>query len=282
MTIAEHIGDRPVLLVLDNCEHLAAAVADLADRLLRACASLSILTTSRELLGVDGEHSGRSRRYHCPATIRRRGRPHWPSLTRSGCSSSAPSWSCPRSGSPTTTPSRYCRSAGGWTGCRWRSSWPRPRCGSCRPPCSPNAWTTSSPSWSAALRGAAGPLAGHQRPRGSRGAGAHPRQRRDGRPAARGGTGAARADRDRDPAVREPPARPDAGRCAGRARRRQVRGRLAAGHAGPARRPGAGTARCRRRRRGPGIRLGCRCGTHARPSGFRPRPGGSAVGRSRP
>ena len=56
-TIAEHIGDRPMLLVLDNCEHLASAVADLADRLLRACASLSILATSRELLGVDGEHS---------------------------------------------------------------------------------------------------------------------------------------------------------------------------------------------------------------------------------
>jgi non-specific serine/threonine protein kinase len=55
--IAEHIGDRPMLLVLDNCEHLAPAVADLADRLLRACASLSILATSRELLGVDGEHS---------------------------------------------------------------------------------------------------------------------------------------------------------------------------------------------------------------------------------
>jgi predicted ATPase/DNA-binding SARP family transcriptional activator len=56
-TIAERIGDRPMLLVLDNCEHLAAAAAELADRLLRACASLSILTTSRELLGVDGEHS---------------------------------------------------------------------------------------------------------------------------------------------------------------------------------------------------------------------------------
>jgi len=56
-TIAEHIGDRPMLLVLDNCEHLAPTVADLADRLLRACASLTILTTSRELLGVDGEHS---------------------------------------------------------------------------------------------------------------------------------------------------------------------------------------------------------------------------------
>ena len=56
-TIAERIGDRPMLLVLDNCEHLASAVADLADRLLRACASLPILATSRELLGVDGEHS---------------------------------------------------------------------------------------------------------------------------------------------------------------------------------------------------------------------------------
>ena len=58
MTIAEHIGDRPVLLVLDNCEHLAAAVRRPGRRACsRACASLSILTTSRELLGVDGEHS---------------------------------------------------------------------------------------------------------------------------------------------------------------------------------------------------------------------------------
>lgn len=56
-TIGEHVGDRPVLIVLDNCEHLAAAVADLTDGLVRACSSLSILTTSRELLGVDGEHS---------------------------------------------------------------------------------------------------------------------------------------------------------------------------------------------------------------------------------
>ena len=50
-------------------------------------------------------------------------------------------------------------------------------------------------------RGAAGPLARHQRPRGSRGAGARPRRRRDGGPAAGGGTGDARADRHGDPAV---------------------------------------------------------------------------------
>jgi predicted ATPase len=54
-TIAEHLGDRQVLIVLDNCEHLTAAAADLAARLLRACPELSVLATSREVLGVDGE-----------------------------------------------------------------------------------------------------------------------------------------------------------------------------------------------------------------------------------
>jgi predicted ATPase/DNA-binding SARP family transcriptional activator len=55
--IAEHVGDRSVLIVLDNCEHLASAVADLAGQLLGACPALSILATSREVLGVDGERS---------------------------------------------------------------------------------------------------------------------------------------------------------------------------------------------------------------------------------
>ncbi len=54
-TIAEHLGDRQVLIVLDNCEHLTAATADLAARLLRTCPELSVLATSREVLGVDGE-----------------------------------------------------------------------------------------------------------------------------------------------------------------------------------------------------------------------------------
>ena len=55
--IAEHIGDEPALLVLDNCEHLAGAAARLADRLLTGCGALSILATSREVLGVDGERN---------------------------------------------------------------------------------------------------------------------------------------------------------------------------------------------------------------------------------
>jgi predicted ATPase/DNA-binding SARP family transcriptional activator len=55
--ITEHVGDRSMLIVLDNCEHLASAVADLAEQLLGACHALSILATSREVLGVDGERS---------------------------------------------------------------------------------------------------------------------------------------------------------------------------------------------------------------------------------
>jgi predicted ATPase/DNA-binding SARP family transcriptional activator len=54
-TIAEHVGDRSMLIVLDNCEHLAAPAAELAHRVLGACPALSILATSREALGVDGE-----------------------------------------------------------------------------------------------------------------------------------------------------------------------------------------------------------------------------------
>ena len=46
---------RDLLLVLDNCEHLVGACAELTQKLLRACAGLRILATSRERLGVDGE-----------------------------------------------------------------------------------------------------------------------------------------------------------------------------------------------------------------------------------
>ncbi len=44
-----------LLLLLDNCEHLLEACADLADRLLRACPGVQILATSLEALGIDGE-----------------------------------------------------------------------------------------------------------------------------------------------------------------------------------------------------------------------------------
>jgi len=46
---------KTLLLILDNCEHLVAACAQLADTLLRQCPNLRILATSREGLGVSGE-----------------------------------------------------------------------------------------------------------------------------------------------------------------------------------------------------------------------------------
>ncbi|MFG3049644.1 ATP-binding protein [Kitasatospora sp. NPDC048239] len=53
--LVEHCGHRRMLLVLDNCEHLIQAAADLADQLLAECPGLTVLATSREPLGVPGE-----------------------------------------------------------------------------------------------------------------------------------------------------------------------------------------------------------------------------------
>ncbi|MET0495106.1 MAG: AAA family ATPase, partial [Actinoplanes sp.] len=53
--LADFLADRRALLILDNCEHLVAACADLAEKLLRACPDLSILVTSRQPLRIAGE-----------------------------------------------------------------------------------------------------------------------------------------------------------------------------------------------------------------------------------
>jgi predicted ATPase/class 3 adenylate cyclase len=53
--LAEVLRSRALLLVLDNCEHLVAACAHLADTLLHACPKLQVLATSREVLGIAGE-----------------------------------------------------------------------------------------------------------------------------------------------------------------------------------------------------------------------------------
>ncbi|WP_457029434.1 BTAD domain-containing putative transcriptional regulator [Kitasatospora sp. P5_F3] len=53
--LVEHCAQRRMLLVLDNCEHLIQAAAELADQLLAECPGLTVLATSREPLGVPGE-----------------------------------------------------------------------------------------------------------------------------------------------------------------------------------------------------------------------------------
>src|SRR5262249_42408785 len=54
-TLVEQLKPRHLLLVLDNCEHLLAACAQLVERLLRHCLQVRILATSREGLGLPGE-----------------------------------------------------------------------------------------------------------------------------------------------------------------------------------------------------------------------------------
>ena len=53
--LTEYLGDKRLLLVLDNCEHVLDATAVLAGTLLRACPELRIIATSRQVLGVAGE-----------------------------------------------------------------------------------------------------------------------------------------------------------------------------------------------------------------------------------
>jgi predicted ATPase/class 3 adenylate cyclase/DNA-binding CsgD family transcriptional regulator len=49
------VGDREMLLLLDNCEHLLDACGALIVALLNACPQLTVLTTSREPINVGGE-----------------------------------------------------------------------------------------------------------------------------------------------------------------------------------------------------------------------------------
>jgi len=53
--LSYYLRTRKVLLVLDNCEHLIDACAELAEALLHSCPELRILATSREALGITGE-----------------------------------------------------------------------------------------------------------------------------------------------------------------------------------------------------------------------------------
>ena len=66
--VARAIGDRKLLLVLDNAEHLIDAVANLAETFLAFCARITIVVTSREVLRIQGEQVYRVPSLEVPAT----------------------------------------------------------------------------------------------------------------------------------------------------------------------------------------------------------------------
>jgi predicted ATPase/DNA-binding SARP family transcriptional activator len=53
--LLDGLGDKRAVVVLDNCEHLIDATAELTDQLLAQCRALRVVTTSREPLGIFGE-----------------------------------------------------------------------------------------------------------------------------------------------------------------------------------------------------------------------------------
>lgn len=53
--IVAALRKEEALLILDNCEHVVAPIADLASEILRGCAAVRVIATSREPLGVPGE-----------------------------------------------------------------------------------------------------------------------------------------------------------------------------------------------------------------------------------
>jgi len=60
------IGDRKILLVLDNCEHVIGVAAALAERIVSEAPQAHILATSREALRVEGEHVHLLHSLDCP------------------------------------------------------------------------------------------------------------------------------------------------------------------------------------------------------------------------
>ncbi len=54
-SLARGIGDRHLLLLLDNCEHLIDSVATLVEAVIRLCPRATVLATSREILRIQGE-----------------------------------------------------------------------------------------------------------------------------------------------------------------------------------------------------------------------------------
>jgi predicted ATPase len=61
------IGDKKILLVLDNCEHVIDSAAAVAERVVGETPRAHVLTTSREALRVEGEHVHRLYALDCPS-----------------------------------------------------------------------------------------------------------------------------------------------------------------------------------------------------------------------
>ena len=116
--VLEYLRDRELLLVLDNCEHVLGQVAELVGQVVRQCPAVTVLATSRERLGVEGERIlpvDPLPADEATALFADRARAMRPASTTSTVRRRAPSRRSAEDGS---------------TDYRWGLSWQRPGCGS--------------------------------------------------------------------------------------------------------------------------------------------------------
>ena len=117
-SVAAALEGRVRLLVFDNCEHVLDAAADLVEAILAQSATVRIVATSREGLGVADEQL-----WPVPSLDSARAS----TLPQSICSSNAPTvWPRASRWPHLMRRARWWRSADALTGSRWPSSW-RPR-----------------------------------------------------------------------------------------------------------------------------------------------------------
>ena len=123
--LADQLAGKQLLLVLDNFEQVIEAAPQIGELLARlpeaqGAGDQPLAAACLRRAGVPGAAAGAARSAAPARTWRRsRSSPRWRS------SSSAP-WRCARASRSTPpTPRPSPRSASGWTGCRWRSSWRR-------------------------------------------------------------------------------------------------------------------------------------------------------------
>lgn len=120
--VLDHLRETPALIVLDTCEHLVDACAELVDVLLRETDGVRVLATSRQPLDVPGEHTFPL----SPLGVSDAGGEAVSS------SSSGPRPSSPDSRSPTPPGKPWCGCVVAWTACRSPSNWPPSGCAPCR------------------------------------------------------------------------------------------------------------------------------------------------------
>src|SRR6266852_3718563 len=66
LELVDLVRSQKLLIILDSCEHVIEAVAPVAEQLYRQTEDIHVLTTSRELLKVEGEHCYRVLPLDCP------------------------------------------------------------------------------------------------------------------------------------------------------------------------------------------------------------------------